>query len=118
MAAARTTPDDSLSGTWLASRLGIEPHRLDAQRRAGEVLAARRPGEMEWRYPAWQFKRGFELIPGIDRVVAAARAAGVDDERLSELLGQRAGLVQGGTLADQLREGRVDHVVAAVRAAA
>lgn len=110
--------DDTLSGSWLAARLGIEPGRLDAMRRDGQILATRDAGAQEWRYPSWQFARGFTLLPGIDRVIAAARQSGLDEERLVTLLSQRAGLMQGRPLGELLREGRVDHVVAAIRAAA
>ena len=36
--------DESLSGSWLSTRLGIGTQRLDAMRRAGELLGVRRPG--------------------------------------------------------------------------
>ena len=111
-------PDESLTGDWLASRLGIEPRKLDAMRRGGELIAVRDPGSQEWRYPSWQFQRGFRLVPGIDRVTAAARDRGIGDERLARLLSNRSGLVQGRPLAELLRDGNVDHVVAAIRSAA
>src|SRR4051812_43001929 len=102
--------DDTLSETWLATRLGLDPREVDAMRRGGELIAVRRPGGQEWRYPAWQFRRGFERIPGIERVVAAGRDAGLDDERLASLLSLKAGMTSGRPLAGVVREGRVDHV--------
>ena len=111
-------PDDTLSGSWLAARLGVEPRKLDAMRRGGQIIAVRDRGSQEWRYPTWQFGRGFRLLPGIDRVIAVARESGLDEEQLAQLLSRRAGLVQSRPLADLLREGRVDQVIAAVRAAA
>jgi hypothetical protein len=51
-------------------------------------------------------------------VIAAARAAGLDDAALYELLTAQLGLRAGDrhTLVDLLLEGREDEVVAAVRA--
>jgi hypothetical protein len=109
-------PDDSLSESWLATRLGVDPRRVDAMRRSGELIALRTPGRQEWRYPAWQFQRGFEPIPGIERVTAAGREAGLDENGLASFLSLKTGMTNGRTLADVLREGRVDHVVEAVRA--
>jgi hypothetical protein len=104
-----------LPATWLAERLGVDPARIDALRRAGEVVAVREPGSTEWRYPAWQFD-GRTPRPGVARVVLAAREAGLDEARLYELLTSPLGLRDGGKrLSDLLVEGRVDEVVSAVR---
>jgi len=109
---------DELSATWLAARMGIDPARLDARRRTGELIAVRAPGSLEWRYPAWQFEHG-HVRPGVSRIVAAAREAGVDDQRLYDLMTTPLGLRRDGRrLCDLLGEGRVDEVVAAIRAAA
>ena len=48
-------------------------------------------------------------------MVQAARATGLDDRGLNDLLLGRAGLVRGKRLVDVLREGNVDHVVSAIR---
>lgn len=116
----RTAPayEDCIPGPWLAERLGWTPERIEAMRRAGELLAVRRPGSLEWLYPAWQFHRG-EPRPGLARVIAAARGAGLDETALYELLTAPLGLRarNGRRLADLLVEGRVDEVVAAVRGA-
>jgi hypothetical protein len=108
--------EGTLAATWLAERMGIDPARIDAMRRAGELIAVREPGSTEWRYPAWQFD-GRAPRPGVARVVLAARDTGVDETRLYELLTIPLGLRDGGKrLSDLLVEGRVDEVVSAVRA--
>lgn len=107
---------DCLPGSWLGERLGGNPTRIEAMRRAGELIAVRRPGSVEWLYPAWQFD-DWKPRPGVARVVAAAREAGLDESALYELLTAPLGLSgRGGTrLADLLAEGREDEVVVAVR---
>jgi hypothetical protein len=107
----------AVPATWLAARMAVEPARIDAMRRAGELIAVREPGSTEWRYPAWQFDSG-RPRPGVARIVAAARAGGVDESRLYDLLTARLGLRDSGRrLVDLLLEGRDDEVVAAVRSA-
>ena len=109
---------DSIPATWLADRLAVEPAKIDAMRRGGELIAVREPGSIEWRYPAWQFDVG-RPRRGITRVVAAAREAGIDEARLYDVLTAPLGLRESGRrrLVDLLVEGREDEVVAAVRAA-
>ena len=106
---------DALPATWLAARMAIDPARIDGMRRAGLLIAVRDAGSTEWRYPAWQFD-GDKPRSGVERVIATARGAGIDDGRLYELMTQPLGLRHGGTrLADLLAEGREDDVVAAIR---
>jgi hypothetical protein len=109
---------DGLTTQWLASRLGVAPELVDQRRRAGEILGVRRPGSASHWYPAWQWDDDFEPRPEIARVIQTARQAGLRDERLYELLTARAGLTGDDRLVDSLREGREDHVLAAIRAAA
>jgi hypothetical protein len=106
---------DCLAGTWLAERLAVDPLKIEAMRRAGEVIAVRPPGSLDWRYPAWQFD-AWKPRHGISRIVAAAREAGMDETRLYELMTAPLGLTGSSRrLADLLAEGREDEVVAAVR---
>ena len=114
----RAKPDDSLTASWLGPRIGVDPRQVEIMRRGGELIAFRRPGSQEWRYPAWQFRRGFERIQGLEAVIAAGREAGLDGNALTSLLSLKTGMTNARPLADVLREGRVDHVVEAVRAAA
>lgn len=113
----RTLDAAALPATWLAQRMAVDPARIDAMRRGGELIAVREPGSTEWRYPAWQFEAG-RPRPGVARVVQAARDTGMDESRLYTLLTVPLGLLaDGGTLVDLLVEGRDDDVVAAVRSA-
>jgi hypothetical protein len=111
------TRDPALAATWLAERMAVDPARIDAMRRAGELIAVREPGSTEWHYPAWQFDHG-RPRSGVARVVAAARDAGLTETQLYDLLVMPLGLRSDGRrLVDLLVEGRDDEVVAAVRAA-
>jgi hypothetical protein len=113
--------EESLSGSWLSTRLGVGTQRLDAMRRAGELLGVRRPGGQDYLYPAWQFAPDGKPLPVVPRLVEAGRGAGMSDERLYEVLTSRAGLAASGVadsnrLVDALREGRDEYVLGVVRA--
>ncbi|MBA3348524.1 MAG: carboxymuconolactone decarboxylase family protein [Actinobacteria bacterium] len=110
--------EESLSGSWLSSRLGVGTHRLDAMRRGGELLGVRRPGGQDYLYPAWQFGPDGKPRTIVPRLIEAARAKGLSDDRLYEVLTHREGLSGTTRLADALRAGREDDVLAAVRSAA
>jgi hypothetical protein len=109
--------EESLSGSWLSSRLGVGTQRLDAMRRAGELLGVRRPGGQDYLYPAWQFAPDGTPRPIVSRLVAAGRAAGMTDERLYEVLASRSGISGSGRLTDAIREGRDDYVLGVVHSA-
>ena len=109
--------EESLSGSWLSTRLGIGTQRLDAMRRAGELLGVRRPGRQDYLYPAWQFAPDGKPLPVLPRVVAAGREAGLSDERLYTVLTSRAGISGRERLVDALRDGREEYVLSVVRAA-
>jgi hypothetical protein len=108
-----TTP---LPGSWLSSRLGVNPREIEQLRQRGELLAVR--GQDEWLYPAWQFGPGGSIPTGVRNAVKAARAVGLDETRLVALLRRPVGLVGGARLLDLLFEGRSDYVLDAVRNAA
>jgi hypothetical protein len=107
--------DESLSGSWLSSRLGMGTQRLDAMRRAGELLGVRRPGGHDYLYPAWQFAPDGQPLPVIQRLVQASRGAGISDERLYEILAARTGISGDERLADALRGGRDEYVLSVLR---
>jgi hypothetical protein len=106
---------ESLSGSWLSTRLGVGTHRLDAMRRAGELLGVRRPGGQDYLYPAWQFAADGKPLPVISRLVPAARAVGLSDERLYEVMVSRTGISGDDRLADALRAGRDEYVLGVIR---
>jgi hypothetical protein len=109
---------DSLSASWLAARLGMEPLRLEGMRRAGELVAYRPEGAHEHYYPLWQFDEDWRPLPVVQRLVREARERGLDENRLYETLASRSGMsAGGGRLADSIREGRDEHVLEAVRLA-
>ena len=109
--------EESLSGSWLSTRLGIGTQMLDAMRRAGELLGVRRPGGQDFLYPAWQFAPDGKPLPVIERLVHAGRDAGLTDERLYEVLASRTGISGDARLADALREGKDEYVLSVVRGA-
>jgi hypothetical protein len=98
--------------------MAVDPVRVDAMRRAGELFAVREPGSTEWLYPAWQFEKGTPRRD-VSRITAEARAAGIDEKRLYDLLTTPMGLggTERRTLVDLLLEGRADEVVASIRTA-
>lgn len=96
----------AMSTSWVGTRLGIDPVKVNAMRRAGEFHAVREPGSVEWRFPAWQFGPDGKPLPAVQRVLRAARDAGLDPEQLEELLGRRVGVVGAPRrLVDLLVEG-------------
>jgi hypothetical protein len=107
---------DCLSASWLAERLAVDPARIEAMRRDGELIAVHPEGGTEWLYPAWQLsgRQSRKIIP---RIVAAADEAGLDHMRLYQVLTAPLGLRGSRRLADLIVEGRNEEVVQAVRSA-
>ena len=106
---------DGLSRSWLAVRLGTQPAKVDAMRRAGQLIAA--PGEGDDPvYPGWQFGPDGKPLPVIPRLRAAAERRGISERRLYELLTMRAGLTGNRRLADALAT-EPDEVVAVIERA-
>ena len=104
---------ESLTDSWLSARLGVDTGRLAAMRRAGDLIGVREPGGQAYLYPAWQFQNG-KPRP----LVRTAREAGLDDERLYEVMTMRVGLGGEQRLCDLLVAGQDEAVLAAVRSGA
>jgi hypothetical protein len=107
---------ESLTDSWLSARLGIDRRRIDAMRRAGELIGVREPGGQAYLYPAWQFQGG-RPRPVVPRIASAAREVGLDDMRLYEVMTMRLGLGGERRLCDLVVAGEDDAVVAGVRSA-
>jgi hypothetical protein len=111
---SRRLRSESLTDSWLSVRLGVDRGRIEAMRRAGELIGVREPGGSAWWYPAWQFSGG-RPRPAVPAIVQAAREAGLDGLRLYEVMTMRLGLGGERCLADLLVAGEDEQVLAAVR---
>jgi hypothetical protein len=107
----------ALSASWLSTKWGVDTVKINAMRRAGELIAVRPAGSQEWRFPAWQFGPDGHVRPEVARVLAAARERGVPPEKVSELLERRSGMTGGGRLRDDLLAGRIEHVLTTIATA-
>jgi hypothetical protein len=106
--------EPALSASWLSTKSGIDTVKINAMRRAGELLAVRSAHSRDWLYPAWQFGPGGEVRPEVERILAAARERGLRPEQVSELLDRRSGMTGGSRLKDDVIAGNVDHVLRAL----
>jgi hypothetical protein len=109
--------NEALSASWLSTKWGVDTVKINAMRRAGELLAVRPAGSIEWLYPAWQFGPDGDVRPEVERALALARQRGLRSEQVAALLERRSGITGGERLRDDLIAGRVDHVFAAILAA-
>ena len=109
--------NEGLSASWLSTRLGVDTVKINAMRRAGELVALRPAGSQEWLFPAWQFGPDGHVRPEVERALAAARMRGLRSEEVAALLERRSGITGGERLRDDLIAGRIDHVLAAISAA-
>lgn len=109
---AATDTQTGLSRSWLAVRLGTQPAKVDAMRRAGTLIGV--PDEGGIVYPSWQFGSDGKPLPVVARLKSAAARKGIDERRLNELLTMRSGLTGSRRLVDALGTGADDEVVAAI----
>jgi hypothetical protein len=114
---ARTAKQEpALSQSWLASRLGTQPAKIAAMRRAGQLIGI--PAEDGTvLYPSWQFGGDSRPLPVVPRLRAAAARAGIGERRLNELLTMRSGLTSSHRLVDALGTAADDEIVAAIERA-
>lgn len=107
----------TFTASWLAARLGADPARIEARRRAGELFGIPRHGGFDHDYPAWQFGPDGEPIRAVQQLLSAARDAGMDDSELDAFMNRRAG-VGGPRMWECVRDGRADYVISSLRSAA
>ena len=111
--AASDTRNPGLSASWLAVRLGTQPAKVEAMRRAGSLIGV--PAEDgSVVYPSWQFGADGKPLPVVPRLKAAAARAGFGERRLNELLTMRSGLTSSRRLVDALGTSADDEVVAMI----
>lgn len=106
-----------LTASWLGTRLGIGPERVDILRRGGELFGVREPGSQQYRYPAWQFASDWTVRPLVARMITVARESGLSEDRLQEVLQMRLGIGGGRRVVDLVRDGDEDALIRAIRAA-
>jgi len=111
--APNDAPEPALTQSWLASRLGTQPAKIAAMRRAGELIGVP-GGDGGVCYPSWQFGLDGKPLPVVRRLRAAAERAGIDERRLNELLTMRSGLTSSHRLADGLGTKADDEIVAVI----
>lgn len=112
---ARQVERESLT----ARQLQVSRQRLNQLRDEGKLLGVKLPMHREFVYPRWQFGRSARVLPVVPRLLAAARAAGLDGLDLHLLMtGNR---VRGERpLVDHVRRGDQDderYVLEVIRAA-
>jgi len=110
-----TTVNDALSASWLSTKWGVDTVRINAMRRAGELVAVRPAGSQEWYYPAWQFGPDGGVRPEVEVALRTARQLNLRPEKLAAILERRSGMTGGDRLRDDLVAGRVEHVLEALR---
>ena len=117
-AEARELERESLSSAWLASRLGVEPRRVNAMRTAGEIFGVPNESGRDHLFPLWQFGPDGRPLPIVGRLLASADEAGVDPIALYRYLNKRVGLTGHRRNLHLLLNGGAEHVVGAVATAA
>src|SRR5204862_4197803 len=80
---------DALSASWLSTKWGIDTVKINAMRRAGELVAVRPAQSQDWLYPAWQFGPDGQVREDLAPIPAPAREPGTRPRPLSELLDRR-----------------------------
>jgi hypothetical protein len=113
---ARLTAE-CLPTTTVRAGLGVSRQRLHQLVRDGRLVAVTGGERRALRYPAWQFGGDGRPLPGLARLIAAARAAELDPATLHFLMTEPHDRLAGRTPADALTEGAIDAVVAIVELA-
>jgi hypothetical protein len=101
----------SLPAATVARGLGVSRQRLHQYRRTGRLVAVPGRGPRGCLYPAWQFAADGGIVPGLDRVLAAAEEADMDAVVLHFVMVEPAERLGGEVPADLLAGGEIDRVV-------
>lgn len=97
--------------------LGVSRQRLHQLVREGRLVAVPGGERRALRYPAWQFGGDGRPLPGLERVIAAARVGELDPATLHFLMTEPHDRLGGRAPADRLVEGAVDAVVSVIESA-
>ena len=73
------SPDPGCRRGW-----GVDTVKINAMRRAGELLAVRPAGSQEWLFPAWQFGPDGHVRPEVARVLERRVSAGCVPSRSAD----------------------------------
>jgi DNA-binding protein HU-beta len=103
--------EECVSTKSVAEGLGVSRQRLHQLRRQGRLLAVLPRSRRGSLYPAWQFTEEGEIVNGLERVIRAAREAGIDEETLHFFMVEPNERLEGETPANLLARGQVDRVV-------
>jgi hypothetical protein len=97
--------------------LGVSRQRPHQLARDGRLVAVPGGARRASLYPAWQCGGDGRPLPGLARVIAAARAAELDPATLHFLMTEPRDRLGGRAPADLLADGAVDAVVGALESA-
>ena len=105
----------ALSARWFARVAGMETGELRRRVEAGTLAALESVDTDETLYPVWQLDADARPLANLPRVLDEAARAGLDAYALHALMTRKVGLAGDRRLADLLRSGDVEHVLAIVR---
>ena len=108
---------ECLPAATVRAGLGVSRQRLHQLVREGRLLAVPGGPRRALLYPAWQFRGDGQPLPGLERLIAAARAAELDPETLHFLMTEPHDRLGGRSPADLLTEGPVDAVAGVAQSA-
>lgn len=109
--------EECLPATTVRKGLGVSRQRLHQLVREGRLVALPAGERRSSLYPAWQFTGVGGIVPGLERVTAAAREAELDAETLHFLMAEPHERLGGVPPADLLARGEIEAVVAVLRSA-
>jgi len=108
---------ECLPAATVRAGLGISRQRLHQLVQVGRLVAVSGGARRALLYPAWQFGGDGRPLPGLARVIAAARAAELDPETLHFLMTEPHDRLGGRPPADVLAEGGFEAVASVIETA-